>query len=47
MSNINSILALMFVGVFSVGAWLVIWDATYDVNPVADLMVGSVVSPAE
>ena len=37
--NVNSYVAFMFIGVYSLGVGLILWYAAFGHNPVADLMV--------
>lgn len=39
--NVNLLAALTLVAVFSLGAWLVLWHAAYDQNPIATLIAES------
>ncbi len=43
-SNVNGFLALMFVGVFALGAGLLIWHAAFGENPIANAMTSELVS---
>jgi hypothetical protein len=38
-SEINALLALVFVGSFTLGAALIIWHAATNTNPLADALV--------
>ncbi len=40
-TNINSYIALLFVGSFALGVGLVVWQAAVGDNPIADFMVKS------
>ena len=37
-SNVNGLLALLCVGTFALGAWLIVWHAAFGENPIANAM---------
>ncbi len=41
-AKVNGILALLFVGTFTLGAWLIVWHAAFGQNPVADVIAAEI-----
>ncbi len=39
-SKISSVIALLFVGVYAFGVWLIIWHAIFNNNPILQVMMG-------